>query len=85
MFLLPHPRQLFIQLRCAAAGVFYADKGVVQDAHAVGIDGDKHLVIFGIVVKAGRDGLRGVIVAIRRIKLIEFFRQEMVESTFVTC
>lgn len=86
LFLLPHPRQLFIQLRCAAAGVFYADKGAVQDAHAVRIHRQQKLLIFGIVIKADGDRLhRKGIVGVGRIVLVQFLRQETVESNSAVC
>ena len=65
---------MFIQLRCAAAGVFYADKGAVQDAHAVGVHRQQKLLVLGIVIKADGDRLhRKGGVGVGRVFLVQFF------------
>ena len=50
MILFHDLRKRLIQLCGPAAGVFDRDKGIVQDAHPVGIDGKQQLMLLGVIV-----------------------------------
>ena len=74
--------QFLIQLLCPAAGIFDIDKGAVQDAHPVGIDGKQQLMLLGVIVAAEGHGLGGVVVGVGRIGLVELLPEGDLRQQF---